>query len=157
MTTTDDPIRAEVERALRGAIEASIAIPIAITTAIPRCLVRRACALRRRLAEPLRIARSLLDLVGGTGPTPPPSGTPDRVAPANRTVRPLGAADSGLDVTMDRTDELPIEEYESLAASQVVDRLATLTPDELEAIRSFELANRSRRTVLGRIDQLVAR
>jgi len=49
---------------------------------------------------------------------------------------------------------LPIAEYESLAASQVVQRLGTLHPNELEAIRQFEVAHRARRTVLGKIAQL---
>ena len=52
-------------------------------------------------------------------------------------------------------EELPIEEYESLAASQVVARLPALTADELATIRRFEAAHRGRRTVLGRIDQLL--
>lgn len=49
---------------------------------------------------------------------------------------------------------LPIAEYESLAASHVVQRLGSLHPDELEAIRQFELTHRARRTVLGKIAQL---
>ena len=43
---------------------------------------------------------------------------------------------------------------DSLAASQVVERLASLSPDELEAVRRYETAGRRRRTVLNRIDQL---
>jgi len=53
-------------------------------------------------------------------------------------------------------NRLPIDEYESLAASQVVARLPTLTPSELEEVRSFEAAHRGRRTILGKIDQLLA-
>ena len=51
---------------------------------------------------------------------------------------------------------LPIDEYESLAASQVVARLPSLTPGELGAVRRFEADHRGRRTVLGKIDQLLA-
>lgn len=49
---------------------------------------------------------------------------------------------------------LPIPEYDSLAASQVVPRLAGLTLDELEAVRSYEAARRGRRTILAKIAQL---
>ena len=42
------------------------------------------------------------------------------------------------------------------AASQVVARLPTLQPDELEAVRIFEAGHRGRRTILGKIDQLLA-
>lgn len=52
--------------------------------------------------------------------------------------------------------ELAIPGYDSLAASQVVERLGSLAPNELDAIRRYELAGRHRRTILNRIDQLVA-
>jgi hypothetical protein len=152
-TATDDPIRAEVERVLHAILGATVAVPIAAVTAVPRCLARRACALRRRLGEPARVARSLLDLVGA-GPiqsviSQDDSPAPDEPAVALRVV-PDPAPRSSAD------DHLPIDEYESLAASQVVARLPTLQRDELETVRSFEAAHRGRRTILGKIDQLLA-
>ena len=119
---------------------------------MPRCLARQACALRRRLGEPARVARSLLDLVGG-GPiremiSQDDSPAPDEPVAALRVV-PDRAPRSSAD------DRLPIDEYESLAASQVVARLQTLQRDELETVRSFEAAHRGRRTILGKIDQLL--
>ena len=55
------------------------------------------------------------------------------------------------------TDELPIEGYDSLAASQVVGRLGSLTDEELALIEAYETSHRSRRTILGKINQLRAR
>lgn len=52
---------------------------------------------------------------------------------------------------------LPIGGYDSLAASQVVGRLGTLTDAELDAIEAYETAHRARRTILGKINQLRAR
>lgn len=52
--------------------------------------------------------------------------------------------------------ELPIDGYDSLAASQVVGRLGTLTPLELDDVRKHELSHRARRTILGKISQLQA-
>jgi hypothetical protein len=49
---------------------------------------------------------------------------------------------------------LAIEGYDSLAASQVVARLASLDPEELAAIREYEGATRRRQTILNRIAQL---
>lgn len=49
---------------------------------------------------------------------------------------------------------LAIPGYDSLSASQVVPRLDALLPDELEAVRQHESANRGRRTILNRIAQL---
>jgi len=51
---------------------------------------------------------------------------------------------------------LPIDGYESLAASQVVLRLGSLTASELAAIADYESSHRARRTILGKIHQLQA-
>ena len=51
--------------------------------------------------------------------------------------------------------DLPIPEYDGLSASQVVSRLSGLTPEELQAIRSYEEASRGRRTVLVAIERLL--
>ncbi len=51
---------------------------------------------------------------------------------------------------------LPIEDYDQLAARQVVDRLDALQPDELRAVRAYESSNRHRQTILRRIEQLLA-
>lgn len=52
---------------------------------------------------------------------------------------------------------LPIDGYDSLAASQVVVRLTTLTAAELDQVRQHEESHRARRTILGKISQLRAR
>jgi len=49
---------------------------------------------------------------------------------------------------------LAIPDYDGLSASQVVNRLAGLTSEELEAVRSYELATRGRKTILSKIAQL---
>jgi len=51
---------------------------------------------------------------------------------------------------------LPIPGYDELSASQVVERLSGLGTEELEAVRDYERAGRARKTILGRIDQLVS-
>jgi hypothetical protein len=50
--------------------------------------------------------------------------------------------------------DLSIADYDSLAASQVIPRLAGLEADELEAVRAYETAHRGRKTILGKISQL---
>jgi hypothetical protein len=49
---------------------------------------------------------------------------------------------------------LAIPGYDSLSASQVLPRLAGLAPDELEAVRRYEVGHRGRKTILGRVAQL---
>jgi hypothetical protein len=160
----DDPVRAEVERVLHLLVAATVTTPLTIAAAVPRCLARRASALRDRLGEPARVARSVLDLVGA-GPVRgvlAPDDAPSPDEPATPLVDPdaVGAADAASDAgpgaAVPSDDHLPIDEYESLAASQVVARLPTLRRDELEAVRAFEAGHRGRRTILGKIDQLLA-
>ena len=74
------------------------------------------------------------------GPAPLHEAAPARPQPAQR----MPAAPEGLG----------IPGYESLAATQVVSRLAGLTPDQLEAVKAYESSTRARRTILGRIAQL---
>ena len=50
---------------------------------------------------------------------------------------------------------LGIPGYDSLSASQVVQRLGGLSGAELEAVRGHEAAHRHRRTILNRVDQLL--
>lgn len=54
-----------------------------------------------------------------------------------------------------QVEDLAIEEYDSLSASQVVPRLATLSATELEQIRAYERATRRRQTILNRAAQLL--
>ena len=52
--------------------------------------------------------------------------------------------------------DLAVPDYDSLAASQVVPRLATLSPEELATVAHYERAHRGRQTILNRVAQLVA-
>ena len=52
--------------------------------------------------------------------------------------------------------DLAIPSYDSLSAPQVVQRLAGLSHDEVQAVRAYEAATRARRTIIARADQLLA-
>ena len=54
-----------------------------------------------------------------------------------------------------RPADLAIPSYDSLSASQVVQRLAGLSHDEVAAVRAYEAATRGRRTILSRAEQLL--
>jgi hypothetical protein len=84
-------------------------------------------------------------------PAAPRPAAPPQPAPAPAaTAAPAEAAGSS-------AADLPIEAYDSLAASQVVGRLASLTDAELDAVAAYEAAHRGRRTILGKIAQLQSR
>jgi hypothetical protein len=58
--------------------------------------------------------------------------------------------------TAGAADRLAIPGYDTLSASQVVQRLGGLSAAELEAVRSYEQSTRSRRTILSKVSQLQA-
>ena len=86
-----------------------------------------------------------------TVPPPPPAAT--RTPPAARARR----AATGATTAAGAAQALPINNYDTLSASQIVPRLAGLRPDELARVRAYENAHRRRRTILGRIAQLQGR
>ncbi len=63
--------------------------------------------------------------------------------------------DSGANGT-GSASSLAIPGYDSLSASQVVQRLGGLSSPELEEVRAHEAAHRQRRTILHRVEQLLA-
>lgn len=80
---------------------------------------------------------------------------PAPAAPAPTTPPPAPVAETnGSAVTVHDAQSLAIPGYDSLSASQVVERLSGLNADELEAIGSYEAAGRGRRTILNRVAQL---
>ncbi len=50
---------------------------------------------------------------------------------------------------------LAIPAFDTLSASQVVQRLDGLSRPELVAVRAYETSTRGRRTILSRVDQLL--
>ena len=51
-------------------------------------------------------------------------------------------------------DDLALVDYDQLAASHIISKLAGLTDEEVTEIEHYELVHRGRRTVLGKIDQI---
>jgi hypothetical protein len=148
--STGDPLRAEVERWLHTILTVGLAMPVAAVSSIRRCLGERMGPVADRVGEPVRVVRSLIELVAGAGPVG------EGEASDAATIRTAGGDAPAPAAGSAAVPQLPIDEYESLAASHVVARLANLTPEELAAVRSFEVAHRGRRTIIGRIDHLLA-
>ncbi len=118
-------------------------------------------------------AAGLLDFIGGTVtplPAEPPApeaakatakkaakaakggGSKASAGAARQAVRKVAGvvdAPAAQDVTT-----LAIPDYDGLSASHVVNRLASLSDTELEAVRRYEAANRGRKTILSKIAQL---
>ncbi len=146
--TLGDPVQAQVEATLRRVL--------ADVTALPCHLSR---SLQRRVEQPVAVVRTLVSLALNTVLGQTPFGNAGGAPRADDTAPPPL---TGRSSTNDRptaaaaTVDLPIDDYESLAASQVVSRLERLDPEALAVIEEFELAHRGRRTILGKIEQLRA-
>ncbi|MEX2255329.1 MAG: hypothetical protein WEC34_07820 [Acidimicrobiia bacterium] len=118
----------------------------------------------RETAEGALGALSGLSGDAPSGPTPDPSRDTSAGAPAHVPGNGAGSARSesaasgrgasGRGTPGSGEPDLAIAEYDDLSASQVVDRLDGLRPDDLEAIRAYEVTHRARATILGKIEQL---
>jgi hypothetical protein len=117
-------------------------------------------------------AGQTLSVVGGLSarrPTPPrrsPAAKPpaEAAAPAEPAAPPPAPPPPAPEAEAEPTgngrvpgpsvDTLAIPGYDTLSASQVVQRLDGLAPDELEAVRAYEDSSRKRKTILARVQQL---
>jgi len=92
---------------------------------------------------------------GASGPPAAPAGgahagtAPDGPAPGARAAA-AAVSDDGAAAA------LAIPNYDSLSASQVVQRLDGLSQAELQEVRAHEAGHRHRRTILSRVEQLLA-
>jgi hypothetical protein len=96
-----------------------------------------------KLQEQAEGILGLLGLATPSGPPPPAAPTAPAASTEPATARSSAAADG-----------LAIPDYDSLSASQVVNRLAGLSTAELEAVRTYEAGHRGRKTILNKVTQL---
>ncbi len=96
-----------------------------------------------------RIRRLVASAPGRPAPPMPPQRGPTAAPP------PAGAPRPAPGAHVPQVGSLAIPGYDSLSASQVVQRLDGLSRPELVAVRAYEWGNRARRTILNRVDQLL--
>ena len=139
-----------VEEVLDYALYAPVGLLLSVTEDLPD-LVRKG---RNRIEGPVRMARFVgnVALRNARRRLERFLETPER-PPAEVIVDVLSRPT--IDSEADAADaERAIHGYRTLAASQVVARLAGLSAEELAAVRAYEEATRLRRTILNRIAQL---
>ena len=158
---TVDPVRAQVEEALRQIVDAVTAVPCAIVRRTREAAGHMAERVTGSVTTSIGMARTLGELTFGSflgmGRSAAAQASDGRPASAQPARRETVASDPTASDERDgsRADDLPLEDYESLAASHVVARLARLSRGDLAKIREFEETHRGRRTILGKIEQLL--
>jgi hypothetical protein len=168
--TEEADAMAEAKRSLaQRALDIAVFAPTGLLLTAAEDLPALAEKGRSQLEEHVRNARSVGELVVRMGQqelerrlgreSPPPSATAtetdqaadpdavDRVVPMEPRPAPTGPT-PGV--------PLAIPDYDTLSASQVVRRLDGLAPSELEEVARHESATRGRRTILHRVQQLLA-
>lgn len=113
----------------------------------------------RKRVEGVAETLSALGVLPDTSTPPPrsPAPAPAKSAPAATSATSsngTAAKPTPKPATTRQSSDLSIPGYDTLSASQVVQRLAGLTVDELEAVRDYEAGTRGRRTILSKIAQL---
>ncbi|HEY6622588.1 MAG TPA: hypothetical protein VIX85_02045 [Acidimicrobiales bacterium] len=115
----------------------------------------------RKRAEDLRRSRETAgtpapEVPEGPATTPPPDGPVVQAASTPiRSASPETADDGVAPAANGTSVPLAIPGFDTLSASQVVQRLDGLTADELSAVRAHESGHRGRRTILNRVEQLL--
>lgn len=151
-----------------GAVKSPVGAMLDVFVFAPIGFVLDARELVPRLAERGRNQVALLKVVGQFAvnkgradadrilkPKAPTSTVPSSSPAAPRT--PPAARTRTSSATTNAAQALPINNYDTLSASQIVPRLAGLNAEELTRVRAYENAHRRRRTILGRIAQLQGR
>lgn len=148
--------RAPVERL----VDLAVAIPVSVAVAARQLVPIGVTRLERRIARDLTLLQRYARrgapsaLTPGTS-TEAPQALAVHVVSADPAVPDETArAATDVDVEVDVDVDLPIEGYDQLSARQIVDRLPSLTADELAAVEAHERGRRRRQTVLARIAQL---
>lgn len=132
-------VRGRLERLVGEPAPSPAPGPAAPATGAPR---------RPRATGPARAASS--PPASTPGASTPGASTPPASTPGGGTT-PAAATQPARDAAVDRA----IPAYDTLSASQVVRRLDGLKARELRAVVRHELANRGRRTILHRAEQLL--
>lgn len=176
---TEGPAKTPVEQAVSHAVDLFVYAPIGLlfdgATLLPQLVERgRSQVSMARLigrfavgqgrTEATRAASRLQDQAAGVlgfigdsvpmpqaerSPTTPTTPRAGKATSTTATATTPTAASSG-----PASADLAIPDYDGLSASQVVNRLAGLSAEELSSVQAYEAANRGRKTILSKVAQL---
>jgi len=152
--------KSPLDQALDLFVYAPLGLALTARDELPRLIERgrtqaEAQTTMARMIGRFAVTQGQKELSKRLRPAPPPFSPQKHARTGAASAQKTTAAVSGNGAARPASsDHLAIPGYDSLAASQVVPRLAGLSSEELEAVRAYESATRNRRTIIGRIQQL---
>jgi hypothetical protein len=158
-----EPAKSPLRRTLDLCIVAPVGLAASVVEELPELIGEGRRRVELQLGNALVVGRFVvrkkqrdlserLDGLLGNGSHHTPTGdgsTTNAPAPATGLQRP--APDPAAAVVVGRA----LADYDTLSASQVVRRLESLGPEELQAVQRYEASTRNRRTILNRAGQLL--
>ncbi len=165
MSEESDPDGPEAAKSqLRRTIDVCVAAPVEVVASVveelPELIAEGHRRLELQLGNALFVGRFVVNkkqrelserleefLGNGSSPEAPEG---DR-GPVETPAPPRPAPDPAAAAVVARA----LADYDTLSASQVVRRLESLGPEELQAVQRYEASTRNRRTILNRAGQLL--
>ena len=167
------PIETAIDQALDLLVYAPLGLALMARDQLPALIERGRSQVNQQtmlakmmgqyaVKEADRQLRERMERRSAPAPTPAPAATAAAAEPATtngQAAKPAEAPAPPAPATAPAApkstgDHLAIPGYDTLSASQVVQRLPGLNADELDAVRAYEAASRGRRTILTKISQL---
>jgi hypothetical protein len=162
----DEPEAAKSQ--LRRTIDLCVAAPVGVAVSVVEELPELIAEGRRRVELQLGnalvvgrfvvnkkkrdLSQRLSDLMGSGSPPKAPDGG---AGPVQAPAPPPGAGRPAPDPAAAAIVGRALADYDTLSASQVVRRLESLGPEELQAVQRYEASTRNRRTILNRAGQVL--
>ena len=169
MSEESDPDGREAAKSqLRRTIDLCVAAPVGVAVSVVEELPELIAEGRRRfelqLGNALVVGRFVVNkkqrdlsqrLSGLLGNGSPPKAPDGGAGPAEAPAPPPGAERPAPDPAAAAIVGRALADYDTLSASQVVRRLESLGPEELQAVQRYEASTRNRRTILNRAGQVL--
>lgn len=154
--------KSPIERLIETAVFAPLGIAAMLREELPKVIARghqeaNMAKMMGQFAVGMgrqEIEKRLKQVAEGPAPKPAPAAAAKPAAATPTAAAAPTPASNGTEVTVHDANNLAIPGYDTLSASQIVQRLAGLNAKELAAIGSYEAAGRGRRTILNRVAQL---
>jgi hypothetical protein len=159
-----DAAKSQLRRTIDLCVAAPVGVAVSVVEELPELIAEGRRRFELELGNALVVGRfvvnkkqrdlsqALSGLLGNGSPPKTPDGGAGQAgtpAPSPGSERP--APDPAAAAIVGRA----LADYDTLSASQVVRRLESLGPEELQAVQRYEASTRNRRTILNRAGQVL--